>query len=195
MCLQPEAAPLEGLARRGSEACLLALRKCSPTRPPPPRSISSSAQVQSQRPSLPPGDRAAYQHVTALLGHISGMPFLQGAGDPTVHQGSAGNKSEAKFKGAQLGWCALDRVISSSCLTGSASADASPLRDPAPPDVGPGVRPQRPAWLEQAARRIAQGINLRSRASHEGSSSPGISYPESLPAALAALGVAQHSAA
>ena len=195
MCLQPEAAQLEGLAKNGSQACLMALRDCLPSRSRLPRSMSSLALVQPAAPAIAPGDAAAYQRMGALLEHTRSMPSAQGVRDPTGRQGSAGPAAVAVSEGVQPGWGALGRATSSSCSRGSALRVGNTAQHPAPGNTGPGERPQRPAWLEEAARRISQGIKLGTRVSHKGSSTPGVSFPESLPAAFAALGVAPRSAA
>ena len=194
MCLQSEAAPLEGLARSGSQACLTALRECLPARKLLPRSVSSLALVQPLPPALPLGDAAAYQRLAALQERSRSLPFIQGLHDPAARRGPAGAAAGAKPESAQPGWSTPAHAGGSSSSSRNAADAASPAKGPATPHGGPGERLERPAWLDEAARRVSQGIHLGGRASLKGSSSPGVSFPESLPAAFATLGVASRNA-
>ena len=169
----------------------MALRKCLPARPPRRRSPPSPALAQPSPPAPAPGHTAAHQHMATLLEHALRTPCARGANGRTGCQGPAGNPADAMPEAVQPGWGALGCAMCSSC---SAAGAMDPAQDPAPPTAGPGERPQRPAWLEEAARRISQGITLGGRASREGLGAPCVSFPESLPAASAALGVAQRSA-
>ena len=194
VCLQPESAPLEGLAKSGSQACLAALHDCLPSRLRLPRPMSGLTPVQHAPPAHRLGSPAMNLRMSALLEQRRSTPSAQGAADATRRQETAGPCSEAMSEGTQPERGAPGRATGS-CSPGSAGDVANPTQNPVPPNTGPGERLQRPAWLEAAAQRISQGIHLGIRAPCKRPSSPGVSFPESLPAAFAALGVVQRSAA
>ena len=164
--VQTEAEPLEGLAKSGSEACLHALRECSHARALKgaalPRCEHGLAQGFGLGFTLAPGDAAAYQRVAAaLIQRRRSAPPAQGLRD------AAG--SESPGGGSPIvGAC----MVSASCSTGGAAG--APVQAPATPAGAPDqahthpARPRRPAWLEEVAQRVSQGISLGSRASAVG---------------------------
>ena len=195
LCPQPGAAPLEGLARSGSQACLTALRECLPARPARLRSPPSPALAQPTPLAPAPGHAAAHQRPAVLLQPARRTSCAQGAGCPMRCQGPVAAPAGAEPEGMQPEWGKPARATCSCCLRGSGAGVVDAAQGPAPPTTGPTERPQRPAWLEEAARRISQGITLGGCAAREGPSAPRVPFPEALPAAFAVLGVAQRSAA
>lgn len=170
------AEPLEGLAKSGSEACLHALRECSPAKRPSPHAPQALPSLQA-RPkaeralALPTGDPGVYQRIAELLESRRSAPPAPASADPTGF-------GPAPMQVTQSGPGALGRMASACC---TADARASPVAKPgfpglrlgssaassAPEDPAP-ERPRRPAWLEEAAARVSQGIILRSCASVTG---------------------------
>ena len=157
---------MEGLAKSGSEACLHALRECSPARALKgaalPRCEHGLAQGLGLGFTLAPGDAAAYQRVAAaLMQRRRSAPPAQGLRDAAGSESPEGGSPAA--------------AVSTACSPGGAArapvqAPATPAGAPAAPDQAhtQPARPRRPAWLEEVAQRVSQGISLGSRASAVG---------------------------
>lgn len=174
--VERNAEPLEGLAKSGSEACLHALRECSPAKRPSPLAPQTLPTLQA-RPkaecalAIPTGDPGVYRRIAELLESRRSAPPAPASANPT-------GSGRAPMEVTQSGPGALGRTASACC---SADARASPVAKPgfpelrlgspavsnAPEEAAPG-RPRRPAWLEEAAARVSQGISLRSCASVTG---------------------------
>ena len=178
---QTDTEPLEGLAKSGSEACLQALRECSPARALKAAALPRCEHGLAQAFTLAPDDAAAYQRVAAaLIQRRRSAPPAQGLREPAGSESPAGPEHSAE-----------GRAISASCSAGgaaaaSAEAPGTPFGTPAAPDQAPTpAHPRRPAWLEEVAQRVSQGISLGSRASHVGPRllAPTVSFQGLLPTA------------
>jgi len=150
-----EAAPLEGLAKSGSEACLHALRECSAARPP-----ARQAPDAAPPPAPAPGDADAFQRIAALLERRASAPSQpppgaaaqSGRGVPGHAASGAGAEARAPAGGRAL----------------AAPSAGSPGGNPTWSPLGAAIeaaRRRRPAWLDEVAQRVSQGIGLGSRAS------------------------------
>ena len=155
---QAEARPLEGLARRGSEACLLALQQCSPSRPPPP--------------ALPWAQHGLAHALQLTFGAASVLERLGSA--PPAQSGSCPGPRSPRGPEAALRLSVLDELggaLSRAQSMGDLSLGCSmpgrwALRK-GPFGAAEGVleAPQRPAWLVEAGVRMSQGLGLNGHAS------------------------------
>jgi len=137
---------LEGLARSGPEACLDALRKCAPAHqsgpcmpqtPASARARTSADLVRGDRSPSAPGQRDALAARGALT---QPGPAGQALYAPHEH-------AEALAAGSPRG-----RLPPAAFLAAGEDAPACGAAEP--------EQPQRPAWLEQAALRVVQGVRL-----------------------------------
>ena len=169
MCLccaaQAEAKPLEGLAWRGSEACLLALQQCSPKSLPPPGSPWEHNTL-AHALHFAPGGASAQQGPVSVLECLGSAPLAQSGAGPAAPHSPRG--PEAALRLSVLG--ELGRTLSRAQSKGDLSLGRSTpgswaLREgPFSAAAGATEAPERPAWLVEAGERMSQGMWLSGRA-------------------------------
>jgi hypothetical protein len=153
---EPAAALLEGLAQSGSEACLVALRNCSPAQSPTAESRMARA----------PGRVAAHARTSARYDRGARSPCAPMQAHTFEARGAVGS-APGPAASSNAASCALSSALAPGS-PGSRWHAAGPAASAARAHAGGASapeRPRRPAWLEEAAQRVSRGIRLRDDAS------------------------------